>query len=141
MAPNYLKFVGKNRQVLGITTAAGLLNVTLLVVFGPRWGATGAAVAHSISLTVMASVFFALGLRTAGLSVLGSIWLKPWDMKRDWRKSCPLKGVCGRRRSEMKREILGGRTGMRSPLGLLGIVLLLAVMVLASPALFAIEEE
>lgn len=65
MAPNYLKFVDRNRQVLGITAAAGLLNVVLLVVFGPRWGATGAALAYSISLIVMASVFFALGLRTA----------------------------------------------------------------------------
>lgn len=65
MAPNYLKFVGRNRQVLGITAVAGLLNVALLLVLGPRWGATGAAAAYGISLAVMAIVFFVLGLRTA----------------------------------------------------------------------------
>jgi O-antigen/teichoic acid export membrane protein len=34
MAPNYLKFVGRNGQVLGIKAAAGLLNVALLVALG-----------------------------------------------------------------------------------------------------------
>jgi O-antigen/teichoic acid export membrane protein len=65
MAPNYLKFVGRNGQVLGITAAAGLLNVALLVALGPRWGATGAAAAYAISLAVMAVVFFLLGIRSA----------------------------------------------------------------------------
>lgn len=65
MAPNYLKFVGRNRQVLGITAAAGLLNVLLLMVLGSRWGATGAGAAYGISLAMMAIVFFILGLRTA----------------------------------------------------------------------------
>jgi O-antigen/teichoic acid export membrane protein len=65
MAPNYLKFVGRNRLVLGITAAAALLNVGLLVVLGPRYGATGAGAAYGISLAVMAVVFLVLGLRTA----------------------------------------------------------------------------
>ena len=65
MAPNYLKFVGRNRQVLGITAAAGLLNVLLLMVFGSRWGATGAGAAYGISVAMMAIVFVVLGLRTA----------------------------------------------------------------------------
>jgi O-antigen/teichoic acid export membrane protein len=65
MAPNYLKFVGRNRLVLGITAAAALLNVGLLVVRGPRYGATGAGAAYGISLAVMAVVFLVLGLRTA----------------------------------------------------------------------------
>lgn len=65
MAPNYLKFVGRNRQVLGITAAAGLLNMLLLLVLGPRWGATGAGAAYGISVAMMAIVFIVLGLRTA----------------------------------------------------------------------------
>lgn len=65
MAPNYLKFVGKNRLVLGITAAAGALNVALLMLLGPRWGATGAGAAYGISLATMAVTFFVLGLRTA----------------------------------------------------------------------------
>jgi O-antigen/teichoic acid export membrane protein len=65
MAPNYLKFVGRNRLVLGITAAAALLNIGLLVVLGPRYGATGAGAAYGISLAVMAIVFLVLGLRTA----------------------------------------------------------------------------
>ena len=68
MAPSYLKFVGRNGQVLVITAAAGLLNVALLMALGPRWGATGAAAAYGISLAVMAIVFFVLGLRTAARS-------------------------------------------------------------------------
>jgi O-antigen/teichoic acid export membrane protein len=65
MAPNYLKFVGRNRLVLGITAAAALLNLGLLVVLGPRFGATGAGAAYGISLAIMAVVFLVLGLRTA----------------------------------------------------------------------------
>lgn len=65
MAPSYLKFVGRNGQVLGITAAAGLLNLALLIILGPRWGATGAAAAYAVSLAVMAITFFVLGLRAA----------------------------------------------------------------------------
>lgn len=65
MAPNYLKFVGRNRLVLSITAAAALLNVGLLAVLGPRYGATGAGAAYGISLATMAVIFYILGLRTA----------------------------------------------------------------------------
>jgi O-antigen/teichoic acid export membrane protein len=65
MAPNYLKFVGRNRLVLGITAAAALLNVGLLVILGPRYGATGAGAAYGISLAIMAVVFLVLGLKSA----------------------------------------------------------------------------
>lgn len=65
MAPSYLKFVGRNRTVLGVTAAAGVLNVLLLAWLGPRHGAAGAGAAYAISLATMAVTFFGLGLRTA----------------------------------------------------------------------------
>lgn len=65
MAPSYLKFVGRNRMVLGITAAGGALNVLLLVWLGPRHGATGAAAAYAVSLSFMAVTFLGLGLRAA----------------------------------------------------------------------------
>ena len=65
MAPSYLKYVGKNALVLGVTAAASLLNVALLVLLGPTHGATGAAAAYAISLATMAVIFLVLGLRTA----------------------------------------------------------------------------
>jgi len=65
MAPNYLKFVGRYRSVLAITAVAGLLNLGLLVILGPRYGATGAGAAYGISLAAMAFAFVFLGLRAA----------------------------------------------------------------------------
>lgn len=65
MAPNYLKFVEMNRPVLGITAAAGGLNVVLLVVLGSRFGATGAGAAYGISLAAMSITFFVLARRAA----------------------------------------------------------------------------
>lgn len=64
-APNYLKFVGRKGRVLGTTAAAGLLNLVLLPVLGPRWGATGAAAAYAVSLSVVTLTFYLLGLRAA----------------------------------------------------------------------------
>lgn len=66
MAPSYLKFVGKNSLVLGVTAAAGVLNVALLAWLGPRHGATGAGAAYAISLAAMAVTLLFLGLREAG---------------------------------------------------------------------------
>jgi O-antigen/teichoic acid export membrane protein len=63
MAPFYLQFVGQNKLVLGITTAAGLLNIGLLFPLADRWGATGAAAAYAISLGAMSIAFRVLALR------------------------------------------------------------------------------
>ena len=63
MAPLCLQFVGQNRLVLGITMAAGLLNIGLLFPLASRWGATGAAAAYAISLGVMFLAFRGAGFR------------------------------------------------------------------------------
>lgn len=65
MAPSYLKFVGRNSLVLGVTAAAGILNIALLAWLGPRHGATGAGAAYGISLAAMAITLLVLGLREA----------------------------------------------------------------------------
>jgi O-antigen/teichoic acid export membrane protein len=65
MAPNYLKFVQMNHTVLGITAAAGGLNMLLLVVLGSRLGATGAGAAYGISLAAMSITFYVLARRAS----------------------------------------------------------------------------
>ena len=62
MAPVALHFFGQSRWVLGATCVAGLLNVALLVVLGGLFGATGAAVAYSLSLGGMALAMYIKGL-------------------------------------------------------------------------------
>ena len=64
MAPNYLKFIGRGNLVLGVTAAAGALNVLLLLLWARHYGATGAAAAYAISLASMAILFLVLGLRS-----------------------------------------------------------------------------
>ena len=62
MAPLTLHFFEQSRWVLGATCVAGLLNVALLVVLGWLFGATGAAVAYSLSLGGMALAMYIKGL-------------------------------------------------------------------------------
>ena len=62
MAPNYLKFIRRNRLVLGITAVAAAANFGLILWLGPKHGATGAAIAYAISIGGMALLFAALGL-------------------------------------------------------------------------------
>jgi O-antigen/teichoic acid export membrane protein len=62
MAPTYLKFVRRNHTVLGITAVAAAVNFGLILLLGPEYGATGAAVAYAISLGGMAVVFAIVGI-------------------------------------------------------------------------------
>lgn len=57
-APLALQFFGKARWVLGAICVAGLLNVALLVVLGGAFGATGAAIAYSLSLGGMSLAIY-----------------------------------------------------------------------------------
>jgi O-antigen/teichoic acid export membrane protein len=58
MASLALQFFGKARWVLGATCVAGLLNVALLVALGGPFGATGAAIAYSLSLGGMSLAMY-----------------------------------------------------------------------------------
>lgn len=69
MAPTYLKFVRRNRTVLGITALAALVNFGLIVLLGPRYGAAGAAVAYAISLGGMAIAFAVVGITAVNRAV------------------------------------------------------------------------
>lgn len=62
MAPVYLKYVRRNRLVLGITACAGVVNLALILLLGPKFGATGAAVAYAVSIGGMAILFAVLGI-------------------------------------------------------------------------------
>lgn len=62
MAPNYLKFIRRNQLVLGITAAAAVVNLGLILWLGPQLGATGAAIAYAVSIGGMAIAFAAFGI-------------------------------------------------------------------------------
>ena len=63
MAPEYLKFAGHRQTILWITgiTAAGLLGLTAW--WAPRYGATGAATAFAICISLMSLLFLAAAER------------------------------------------------------------------------------
>ncbi len=50
LAPTYLKYSGRNRTMRRIVIGAALIQVILLVLLVPRFAATGAAVAYTISM-------------------------------------------------------------------------------------------
>ncbi len=62
VAPYYLHFTGRSKTVLGVTAAAGGVNVTLLLLLAPTLGALGAAIAYGVSLGGMAVVLRGLAL-------------------------------------------------------------------------------
>lgn len=66
MAPHGLQFAGKSSWVLGVITVAGFLNMGLLMIFGGRFGATGAAVAYSTSLFAM----------YVALYIMAKLWIR-----------------------------------------------------------------
>jgi O-antigen/teichoic acid export membrane protein len=61
MAPYALQFIGKPRWVLGAICVAGILNLALLVTLGRLFGATGAAIAYSSSLSAMSISMYMMG--------------------------------------------------------------------------------
>jgi O-antigen/teichoic acid export membrane protein len=50
LAPTYLKYVGHNRSTLVSVACVAVLQIFLLVLFVPRYAATGAAMAYAISI-------------------------------------------------------------------------------------------
>lgn len=62
MAPYGLQFIGKPRWVLGAICAGGILNLLLLATLGRPFGAFGAAIAYSTSLSAMSVSMYLMGL-------------------------------------------------------------------------------
>ena len=57
LAPTYLKYVDQGRQVLVTAGLAALLQIGLLLVLAPRYGATGAAIAYAVAMIAMYGSF------------------------------------------------------------------------------------
>ncbi len=57
LAPTYLKYVRHNRLVFGTASGAAAIQLVLLVLLIPRFGATGAAAAYAVSMCAMYGVF------------------------------------------------------------------------------------
>lgn len=53
LAPTYLKYQKQNRTLTRIVAAAALLQAALLLALVPRYAATGAAIAYSVSMCMM----------------------------------------------------------------------------------------
>jgi len=63
LGPTYLKYVQRNRLVLGTAAASGAAQVVLLALLVPHFGATGAAIAYAVSMCGMYGVFWRVGIR------------------------------------------------------------------------------
>jgi O-antigen/teichoic acid export membrane protein len=63
LAPTYLKYVQRNRLVLGTASGAAAAQLVLLVLLVPRFGATGAAIAYAVSICGMYGVFWRVAVR------------------------------------------------------------------------------
>jgi O-antigen/teichoic acid export membrane protein len=63
VSPTYLNFVRRNHLVLGTATCAAMVQLALLVVLVPRFGATGAAIAFSAAICGMYAVFAVVAVR------------------------------------------------------------------------------
>jgi O-antigen/teichoic acid export membrane protein len=61
MAPYGLQFIGKSSWVLGAICVAGILNLVLLVILGRAFGAIGAAIAYTASLSAMSISMYLMG--------------------------------------------------------------------------------
>jgi O-antigen/teichoic acid export membrane protein len=57
LAPTYLKYMRHNRATLGIVAGSAAIQVFLLVLLVPRFAATGAAFAYTVSTCGMYWVF------------------------------------------------------------------------------------
>jgi O-antigen/teichoic acid export membrane protein len=57
LAPTYLKYVQHNRLLFGTTIGTAVVQIVLLALLIPRFGATGAATAYAVSICGMYGVF------------------------------------------------------------------------------------
>lgn len=64
LAPTRLKFRRRRRALYATVGIAAAVQLVLLVVLVPRWGATGAALAQAVAMTGMYAAFAWLGART-----------------------------------------------------------------------------
>ena len=63
LAPTYLKYVKRNRLVLGTAAGAAAAQIVLLALLVPRFGATGAAIAYAVSMCGMYGLFWRVAVR------------------------------------------------------------------------------
>ena len=63
LAPTYLKYVKRNRLVLGTVAGAAAAQGALLVLLVPRFEATGAAVSYAVAMCGMYTVFSWMAIR------------------------------------------------------------------------------
>ncbi|MEE8107445.1 MAG: polysaccharide biosynthesis C-terminal domain-containing protein [Planctomycetota bacterium] len=67
LVPSFLKYIKMNTFVVRCTAICVAINIGLVYILGPRYGATGAAIAYGVSVTTLYLTFARVGQKKFGL--------------------------------------------------------------------------